>query len=124
MAQIFEQTRIGTLTLPNRLVRSATWEAMAEHDGTVTPRLVEVYEALAAGGVGLVISSYITVHPQGRQNPDQIGGHEDAHMEGLSRIAKAVHAHGRPIVGQIVHCGGQSQRKAMGGLDPLAPSAV
>jgi 2,4-dienoyl-CoA reductase-like NADH-dependent reductase (Old Yellow Enzyme family) len=124
MTQLFDPFRIGSLKLDNRLVRSATWEAMAEHDGTVTDRLVDVYEALAVGGVGLIISSYLTVHPQGRQNPDQIGAHEDRHVEGLARIATAVHERGGKLVGQIVHCGGQSVRKAMGGLDPLAPSAV
>ncbi len=124
MAQIFEPLRIGTLTLNNRLVRSATWEAMAEHDGTVTDRLVTLHEALATGGVGLIISSYLTVHPQGRQNPDQIGAHDDRHIEGLSKLARVVHEQGGRLVGQIVHCGGQSKRAASGGLDPLAPSAV
>ncbi|MBW2528731.1 MAG: NADH:flavin oxidoreductase [Deltaproteobacteria bacterium] len=124
MAQLFTPFRIGSLTLENRLVRSATWEGMAEHDGTVTDRLVGIYEALADGGVGLILSSYLTVHPQGRQNADQIGAHEDRHVEGLTRLAAAVHSRGGKLVGQIVHCGGQSRRAAMGGLDPLAPSAV
>ncbi len=124
MAQIFEPLHVGTLTLNNRLVRSATWEGMAKHDGTVTPRLVQLHEALASGGVGLIISSYLTVHPQGRQNADQIGAHDDHHIEGLTQLAAAVHQHGGKLVGQVVHCGGQSNRAASGGLDPLAPSAV
>jgi 2,4-dienoyl-CoA reductase-like NADH-dependent reductase (Old Yellow Enzyme family) len=124
MAQIFEPLQIGSLTLSNRLVRSATWEGMAEHDGTVTDRLVALHDALAAGGIGLVISSYLTVHPQGRQNADQIGAHDDRHIEGLTRLAAAVHQQGGTLVGQIVHCGGQSSRAASGGLDPLAPSAL
>ncbi|MBW2455661.1 MAG: NADH:flavin oxidoreductase [Deltaproteobacteria bacterium] len=124
MARIFEPVALGPLALQNRLVRSATWEAMAEHDGTVTDRLVALYDALGAGGVGLIISSYLTVHPQGRQNPDQIGAHDDGHVPGLARLAQAVHDHGGKLVGQIVHCGGQSTRAASGGLDPLAPSAV
>jgi len=124
MPTIFERCDLGPFTLPNRLVRSATWEGMAEHDGTVTPRLVALYDTLAQGGIGLVISSYLTVHPQGRQNADQIGAHDDAHVDGLRQISAAVHAHDRLLVGQIVHCGGQSQRKAIGGLDPLAPSDV
>jgi 2,4-dienoyl-CoA reductase-like NADH-dependent reductase (Old Yellow Enzyme family) len=122
--QIFERSRLAGLELPNRLVRSATWEGMATHEGTVTDRLVTLYGELAAGGIGLIISSYLTVHPQGRQHVDQIGAHDDEHLEGLSRIATKVHEQGGRIVGQLVHCGGQSTRQAMGGLDPLAPSAV
>ncbi len=123
-ATIFEPLELGPLTIDNRLVRSATWEAMAEHDGRVTDRLVALYDALGAGKVGLVISSYLTVHRQGRQNADQIGAHDDAHVPGLARLAQAVHDHEGKLVGQIVHCGGQSTRAASGGLDPLAPSAV
>ncbi|MBT3221287.1 MAG: NADH:flavin oxidoreductase, partial [Proteobacteria bacterium] len=74
--------------------------------------------------VGLIISSYMTVHPQGRQNIDQIGAHDDAHLDGLRMLADAVHQNGNRIVAQIVHCGGQSQSRAQGGLAPLAPSAV
>lgn len=124
MAQLFDPWSIGSLRLSNRLVRSATWEAMADRDGLVTDRLVPIYEDLADGGVGLIVSSYLTVHPQGRQNADQIGAHDDRHVAGLTRLAAAVHERGGKLVGQIVHCGGQSSRQAMGGLAPLAPSAV
>lgn len=124
MPTLFEPFRVGALEIDNRLVRSATWEAMAEHDGTVTERLVALYETLASGGVGLIVSSYCTVHEQGRQNPDQIGAHHDRHVPGLRRLADTVHTRGGRLVGQLVHCGGQSRREAMGGLAPLAPSAV
>jgi len=33
MKTLFDQTRIGTIQLRNRLVRPATWEAMAEKTG-------------------------------------------------------------------------------------------
>jgi 2,4-dienoyl-CoA reductase-like NADH-dependent reductase (Old Yellow Enzyme family) len=39
MKTLFDETRIGTLQLRNRLVRSATWEAMADETGRPTPRL-------------------------------------------------------------------------------------
>ena len=122
--QIFQKTVLAGLHLDNRLVRSATWEGMATDEGIVTDRLVALYEDLAKGGVGLIISSYMTVHALGRQNIDQIGAHDDTHLDGLRRVASAVHLHGRRIVAQIVHCGGQSRPKAMGGVDPLAPSAI
>ena len=37
----FESIAINTLTLPNRFVRSATWEGLATDDGHVTPALCE-----------------------------------------------------------------------------------
>ena len=124
MKEIFEPTQLGSLKVANRLVRSATWEAMADHDGNLTDRLVELYKELALGGVGLIISSYLTVHPHGRQNKDQIGAHDDSHIAGLRRLAHAVHELGGVLVGQIVHCGGQSNPQASFGVQPVAPSAV
>lgn len=39
MTQIFEETRVGGLTLKNRMVRSATWENMADERGHMTSPL-------------------------------------------------------------------------------------
>jgi 2,4-dienoyl-CoA reductase-like NADH-dependent reductase (Old Yellow Enzyme family) len=93
---------------------------MADTDGQVTDRLVDVYERLAAGGVGLIISSYMFVDPAGRQPPDQIGAHADELIPGLGRMAEAVHSRDGVLVGQIVHCGGQATTSP----DPVAPSAL
>jgi len=53
---VFEPKEIGRLNIKNRLVRSATYEALASEDGTVTEKLVELYKTLAEGGVGLIIT--------------------------------------------------------------------
>jgi 2,4-dienoyl-CoA reductase-like NADH-dependent reductase (Old Yellow Enzyme family) len=50
MDTLFTPGRIGTLTLPNRLVRSATAERMADADGRPRPQLSALYEELAQGG--------------------------------------------------------------------------
>ena len=39
MRRVFESVKIGNLELKNRLVRSATWEGIAQPDGSMT----EVY---------------------------------------------------------------------------------
>lgn len=38
MLKLFEATTINTMTLANRFVRSATWMAMANEDGSVSAR--------------------------------------------------------------------------------------
>ena len=73
MAMIFESTNLAGLELTNRLVRSATWEGLADPDGGVTPELIQIHEDLADGGVGLIISSYLYVDPVGKQSLGQIG---------------------------------------------------
>jgi 2,4-dienoyl-CoA reductase-like NADH-dependent reductase (Old Yellow Enzyme family) len=53
MKTLFDETRIGTMRLRNRLVRSATWEAIADETHRPTSRLIELYRELAAGATGL-----------------------------------------------------------------------
>ena len=124
MAEIFEPTRLGGIELENRLVRSATWEGLADAAGRVTPPLLRIHEELAEGGVGLIISSYMYVQPNGKQSLGQIGVHSDDMIPGLAELAQAVSDRNGKIVGQIVHCGGQADRRQCGGLHPVAPSAV
>jgi len=124
MRELLEETTLGNIQMRNRLVRSATWEGLADPEGRVTPGLLPIYEDLAEGGVGLIISSYLYVQTVGKQTPGQIGVHTDAMIAGLASLARAVHDHGGKLVGQIVHCGGQATRELNGNQQPVAPSAV
>jgi 2,4-dienoyl-CoA reductase-like NADH-dependent reductase (Old Yellow Enzyme family) len=122
MNQLFESATIGSMTLRNRFVRSATWEAMATPAGEVTPRLVDTIAALARGGVGLIISSHAFVRPEGQAGSGQIGAYGDPLIPGLSRMASAAHDHGAKILLQLAHAGYFAADK-LTGLPPLAVSA-
>jgi 2,4-dienoyl-CoA reductase-like NADH-dependent reductase (Old Yellow Enzyme family) len=124
MTTVFEATTINGLLLPNRLVRSATWEGLGDSDGRVNERVIEVYRRLAEGEVGLIITGYLAVRLDGRQHATQLGVDRDDLIGGLAELAAVVHKHGGTVVGQIVHCGGQAVRAASDGRDPVAPSAV
>ena len=52
---LFEEMEIGSLRAKNRLVRAATYEALADDGGHMTPELTAIYEELADGGVGTII---------------------------------------------------------------------
>ena len=56
LSNLFSSGSIGTLELPNRLVRSATAEFMADDQGCPKPCLAALYRQLAKGGVGLIIT--------------------------------------------------------------------
>jgi len=47
MATLFESTTLNGMTLKNRFVRSATFEAMADDDGVCKPALAELLVELA-----------------------------------------------------------------------------
>jgi 2,4-dienoyl-CoA reductase-like NADH-dependent reductase (Old Yellow Enzyme family) len=123
MRKLFDETKINGMILPNRLVRSATWEGMAEPDGRPTNKLAALYGNLARGGVGLIITGYCFVRPDGKQLPGQIGIHTDAFAEEMKQLPQAVHHHPARICLQLVHAGGQTSSRIAGGR-PVAPSAV
>lgn len=122
MAELFEHTSISSMNLHNRFVRSATWEGLAERDGAVTPKLTEMMVELAKGEVGLIISSYAFVSPDGQSSHNQLAVNDDSLLPGLRDMTQAVHAVGGKIALQLVHGGCYSDR-GFRGLEPLGPSA-
>jgi 2,4-dienoyl-CoA reductase-like NADH-dependent reductase (Old Yellow Enzyme family) len=61
MKTLFDSVDLGSLTLKNRIVRSATWERKADETGHMTRELSKVYEELAQGGIGMIITGYAFV---------------------------------------------------------------
>lgn len=123
MRTIFDTTAINSMVLKNRLVRSATWEGMCDSEGRPTTQLADCYRALALGGVGLIISGYTFVRPDGKQLPRKMGIHRDDFRDDMTMLTETVHASGGSICLQLVHAGGQTET-AVAGRRPLAPSAV
>ncbi len=122
MTILFEPARIGSLELPNRIIRSATAETMADADGRPRPELAELYQELAQGGVGLIISGHLYVHPSGKAHPEMTGIHSDDLIPHLAALCDAVHDAGGRVAAQINHGGMQCSRRTVD--QTVAPSAV
>ncbi|MGA2361142.1 MAG: NADH:flavin oxidoreductase [Candidatus Aminicenantales bacterium] len=120
---LFTPIRIGPATIPNRFVRSATQDFMATNEGEVTDRQVDLFARLAEGEVGLIISGHAFVEPRGKASPRQLAVYDDRFIEGLRRIAAAVHRFPSRIFLQIAHAGRQTKEK-LSGSTPVSPSAV
>ena len=114
MSRLFESSYIKTLELPNRFVRSATWEAMADPDGSVTRRLIDTLVALARGEVGLIIAGHAYVRPEGQATPAQLGIYKDELLPGLQKLTAAVHAQGGRIAAQLAHAGNFAAENLIG----------
>jgi 2,4-dienoyl-CoA reductase-like NADH-dependent reductase (Old Yellow Enzyme family) len=123
MNTLFDQTTINGMTLQNRLARSATWEGMCAADGRPFPKLISFYRDLARGRVGLIITGYTFVSPEGKQLPGKMGIHTDAFADVMKDMTRAVHEEGGKICIQLVHAGGQTD-SGNAGRQPIAPSAV
>ena len=75
---LFEEMEIGSLRAKNRLVRAATYEALADDGGHMTPELTAIYEELADGGVGTIIVGYARVMRNEQPNPRMLGIYDDS----------------------------------------------
>lgn len=124
MSVLFEKTSIKGMELKNRLVRSATHEGMADRNGFPTQDLFRLYERLAKGGVGLIITGFAFVTPDGKSPFVGMQGiHTDDHISRYRGLVQSVHENGTRIAMQIAHCGRQTTRYAIG-TEPMGPSTV
>jgi len=122
MNVLFTPGNIGALALPNRLVRSATAERMADASGWPRPQLKRFYQELAGGGVGLIITGHMYVHPSGKAHSEMTGIYSDEMIPSLAELAHAVHREGGRVVVQINHGGMQCSEQTV--PETIAPSAV
>jgi 2,4-dienoyl-CoA reductase-like NADH-dependent reductase (Old Yellow Enzyme family) len=105
MSKLFESTEMKGMMLPNRFVRSATWEGMATEEGACTRKLIDLMVVLAQGGVGLIMTSHAYVRRDGQAGPFQLGVYDDHLIKGLAEMARAVHDRGGHIALQLAHAG-------------------
>jgi 2,4-dienoyl-CoA reductase-like NADH-dependent reductase (Old Yellow Enzyme family) len=121
MSQLFSPMKIGRLELPNRFVRSATFEGMARENGQVTDDLIKLYRNLAKGRIGLIITGHLYVNQVGKASVNKIGIHSNEMIPGLKRLVQEVHEHDGKIVFQLSHAGRQTTKKVTG-HHPVGPS--
>lgn len=108
VSALFRPGRIAGLDLANRIVKSPQTTALANQDGTVTPRLVDHYKRLAEGGAGLIIVEYSYVDDDASKSIHaQVGISRRDHIAGLGWLTDEVHAAGAKIGIQLEHCGRQ-----------------
>lgn len=122
--KVFEETKIGNITLKNRIIRSATHEGLADENGTPTEMLIRKYEALAKGEVGAIITGYAGIQQNGKsplRNMLMIDRNE--HIDSYKKMVNEVHRYNIPIIMQIAHCGRQTTSKITG-LPTVSPSPI
>jgi 2,4-dienoyl-CoA reductase-like NADH-dependent reductase (Old Yellow Enzyme family) len=100
---VFSPAKLGPVTLRNRIIKSATFEARTPN-ALVTDDLIEYHRLPAAGGVGMTTVAYLAVSPDGRTDLEQIWWRREA-IPGLRKLTDAIHAEGAAISAQIGHAG-------------------
>jgi 2,4-dienoyl-CoA reductase-like NADH-dependent reductase (Old Yellow Enzyme family) len=100
---VFAPAKLGPLTLRNRIIKAATFEARTP-DALVTDDLIEYHRLPAAGGVAMTTVAYCAVSPGGRTSGNQIWMRPAA-VAGLHRLTDTIHAEGAAVSAQIGHAG-------------------
>jgi 2,4-dienoyl-CoA reductase-like NADH-dependent reductase (Old Yellow Enzyme family) len=119
----FEPFTLGPLTLPNRIVRAACGERMADLQGRVGHDLLAYVDGLARGGAGLIILGHGYVRRDGRLTDNETGLDRDDQVPRLRLIARQIQRRGARACLQVSH-GGRQCRPAVIETTPLAPSPI
>ena len=100
--------RIRNTTLPNRVVFAPvcpTW-VRSPHEGIFTEQAVAYYEERAKTGLGMIILGGHLINKDTIYTPLGFPGlWNDAQLEGLANVARAVRRHGCALAVQLLHLG-------------------
>ncbi|MBP1632880.1 MAG: namA [Acidobacteria bacterium] len=122
MSDLFDTVRFPRgPVMPNRFVLGPLTNNQSLEDGRLGEDEFRWLTRRAAGGFGLVMTCAAHVQAQGRGWPGQLGIFSDEHLEGLSRLAAGVTAHGSLAMVQLHHAGIRAQASVLGSA-PVGPS--
>jgi 2,4-dienoyl-CoA reductase-like NADH-dependent reductase (Old Yellow Enzyme family) len=113
---VFEPIKIGTLEIPNRIVRAAhTFSG----DAAVTDTMIQYHVARARGGVGLSLLDAASVHESSHLT---LRVSDDSVIEPYTRLMSAVRPFGMRVFQQLWH--GGHHHYGLKGRIPWAPSTI
>ena len=101
---LFFTCRIGRIETNCRIIRSATFEGMGRY-GVPTENLTKMYEKLADGGAGIIITGMMATNKMEPRQHCQIRIDDDQCIEPLAKVTQHVHDHGSKVVAQLVVMG-------------------
>ena len=124
MPTIFDNLKIGNLTLPNRIIMAPLTRMRSKQPGNIPWELNAIYYAQRASA-GFIISEATQVSQQGQGYPGTPGIHSKEQVQGWKLVTDAVHKNGGHIFLQLWHVGriSHSSHQPNNSL-PVAPSAI
>ncbi len=131
---LFQPITLRGIIARNRIAVSPMCQ-YSSTDGFATDWHVVHLGSRAVGGAGIVIAEATAVLPEGRITPADLGIWSDEHIEGLTRVARAIRDNGAIPGIQLAHAGrkascarpwdgGRQLAESAGGWATVAPSAV
>ena len=105
---LFSPIRVGNLTLKNRIINPGHGTGFAK-DHIMTEQHLYYHRSRARGGVAMIITEAISIHPTSNTGSIQtVWGFDERNLPWYKRLSETVHEYGVPILGQLLHMGRQS----------------
>ena len=102
MLDVFDTVQLHFLSAKNRIVRSATWEAIAKPDGTPSEGQIKIYTDLAQGEVGTIITGFTSVRDDDVSlGPGMVRLSRDEQIFEWKRLIDSVHESGAVVIVQL-----------------------
>jgi 2,4-dienoyl-CoA reductase-like NADH-dependent reductase (Old Yellow Enzyme family) len=123
MSVLFNSLKLGSLTLPNRVIMAPLTRSRATGDERIPNALMAQYYAQRASA-GLILSEATSVCPMGVGYANTPGIWSEVQIQGWRLVTDAVHQKNGRIFLQLWHVGRISDPMFLNGELPVAPSAI
>ncbi|MDR2860545.1 MAG: NADH:flavin oxidoreductase [Elusimicrobiota bacterium] len=128
MKTLFDKTQIKGMSLKNRFIRAAVGDPA---DGYINKNILDLYDKLAKGGAGTLITGYTLIDEAEKQFPQMLAFYDDSFTAGHKELVDLAHSYNANIILQLVYIGSYSSEvlhdRVKNLIDKskiLAPSAV
>jgi 2,4-dienoyl-CoA reductase-like NADH-dependent reductase (Old Yellow Enzyme family) len=107
--KLLEPYHIGSVKTRNRIIKSAAGlQYWVQGDNPVTKKAFHFFEALAKGGVGLIIMESPSIEAGGKS----FRLDDEKHIEAMSGITEVIHKYGCPVFVQLANMANWNMRKS------------
>ena len=118
-SKLFTPYKLGSVTLRNRVIRSAAFESMGK-DFAPTQKLKDYHVSVAKGGVGMTTVAYASINRSGISFNKQLWLRDEI-VPALRDLTDAVHNEGAAVGIQLGHCGNMTHWSTAGSF-PVSAS--
>jgi len=108
-----DKIRIKGIEMQNRIISEPIVSDSGDNEGLPTLKTMEIYEAYANAGVGMLVMEQHAVHPWGRNKINQFRLYDDDSANAMEPLTKLFREKGIPIAAQLNFSGAGASGKAL-----------
>ena len=102
MKGLFDKCKIKNIESKNRFIRSATWEGLCDEEGHINDNFYNMYENIAKGGIGIIITGYATVFSYDKPSKCIAGIYDDSFIPEYKKLVDIIHKNNALVIAQMV----------------------